>query len=74
VVFNFSERPNVAAVYTLNGRRVIDLIPALDATGSVRWGLRNAAGDRVASGVYLVVFDVGGQLVREKVFVMGGAQ
>ncbi len=74
VVFNFSERPKVAAVYTLTGRRVIDLMPSLDATGSVQWNLHNDAGDRVASGVYFVVFDVAGRVEREKVFVMGGAQ
>ena len=70
----FAERPKVAAIYTLAGRRVIDLLPALDATGSVQWNLRNAAGDRVASGVYFVVFDVAGRVVREKIFVMGGAR
>jgi hypothetical protein len=74
VVFNFAERPKVAAVYTLNGRRVIDLMPRLDETGSVSWDLRNDAGDRVASGVYFVVFDVAGSIVREKVFIMGGAR
>ena len=74
VVFNFAERPTVAAIYTLNGRRVIDLLPALDTTGSVSWDLRNGAGDRIASGVYFVVFDVGGRTVREKIFIMGGAQ
>lgn len=74
VVFNFAERPKVAAIYTLNGRRVIDLLPALDTTGRVQWDLRNGSGERVASGVYFVVFDVAGQVVREKIFVMGGAQ
>jgi subtilisin family serine protease len=74
VVFNFAERPKVAAIYTLNGRRVIDLLPAIDAAGSVSWNLRNGAGDRVAPGVYFVVFDVAGRLEREKLFIMGGAQ
>ncbi|HEY0810125.1 MAG TPA: T9SS type A sorting domain-containing protein, partial [Longimicrobiales bacterium] len=74
VVFNFSEQPRVAAIYTLNGRRVIDLLSRLDETGSVIWDVRNDAGDRVASGVYFVVFDVAGQIVREKLFVTGGAR
>jgi hypothetical protein len=74
VVFNFSERPRMAAVYTLTGRRVIDLLPTLDATGSVQWNLHNEAGDRIASGVYFVIFDVAGRIVREKIFVMSGAQ
>lgn len=74
VVFNFAERPRVAAIYTLNGRRVVDLLSGIDQTGSVTWNLKNDAGDRVASGVYFVVFDVAGRLVREKIFVMGGAR
>ena len=74
VVFNFSERPKVAAVYTLNGRRVLDLLPRLDTNGSVTWDLRNDAGDRVASGVYFVVFDVAGQIIREKIFIIGGTR
>jgi subtilisin family serine protease len=74
VTFNFTERPKVAAIYTLNGRRVIDLVPLLDETGSVQWDLKNGAGDRVASGVYFVVFDVAGRVVREKLFVTGGAR
>ena len=74
VTFSFSERPAVAAIYTLNGRRVLDLLPLLNETGSVQWDLKNGAGDRVASGVYFVVFDVAGRIVREKIFVMGGAR
>jgi subtilisin family serine protease len=74
VTFNFSERPKVAAIYTLNGRRVLDLLPLLNETGSVLWNLHNQNGDRVASGVYFMVFDVAGRIVREKIFVMGGAR
>jgi subtilisin family serine protease len=74
VVFNFTERPKVAAIYTLNGRRVIDLLPRLNETGSVTWDVRNEGGDRVAAGVYFVVFDVAGQVVREKIFVLGGSR
>lgn len=74
VVFNFSERPKLAAVYTLSGRRVIDLLPRLTTGSSVDWNLHNDAGERVATGVYFVVFDVAGRIVREKIFVLGGAQ
>jgi len=69
VVFNFAARPRVAAIYTLDGRRVADLLSRMDGDGRVEWDLRNDAGSRVAAGVYLVVFDVGGRLVREKLFV-----
>jgi len=69
VVFNFAARPRAAAVYTLDGRRVADLLARMDGDGRVEWDLRNDAGRRVAAGVYLVVFDVGGRLVREKLFV-----
>lgn len=70
VVFNFSERPQTAGVYTLTGRRVLDLTRRIDQEGSVVWDLRNDEGTRVAPGVYLVIFDVAGQTVREKLFVL----
>jgi len=69
VIFNFASRPRVAAVYTLDGRLVADLLARMDGDGRVEWDLRNDAGSRVAAGVYLVVFDVGGRIVREKLFV-----
>jgi hypothetical protein len=70
VVFNFSERPRTAGVYTLTGRRVIDLSQRIDQEGSVIWDLRNSEGTRVANGVYFVIFDLAGQTVREKLFVL----
>jgi subtilisin family serine protease len=70
VVFSFAERPRTAGIYTLTGRRVLDLTRAIDQLGSVIWDLRNTEGTRVAPGVYLVIFDVGGRLIREKLFVM----
>src|SRR5690606_27796040 len=69
VVFNFAARPRVAAVYTLDGRRVADLLARMDGDGRAEWDLLNDAGRRVAPGVYLVVFDVAGRLVREKLFI-----
>jgi hypothetical protein len=71
VVFNFATMPRTAAIYTLSGRRVLDLMPRLNWDGSFIWNLHNTAGDRVASGVYLVLFDIGGRILREKLFVMG---
>ncbi|MBI4409928.1 MAG: Ig-like domain-containing protein [Gemmatimonadetes bacterium] len=70
VVFNFSERPKVAAVYTLTGRRVADLLARMSADGRAVWDLTNDEGGAVAPGVYLVVFDVAGRLVREKLLVI----
>jgi subtilisin family serine protease len=69
VIFNFSVRPTVAGIYTLNGRRVVDLLPDLSTDGRVEWNLMNEQGTRVAPGVYLVVFSVSGRLVREKLII-----
>jgi subtilisin family serine protease len=70
VVFNFAAPPTTAAVYTVTGRRVIDL----RADGALRaeWDLRNEEGSRIAPGVYLVVFSVEGELFREKLMVLRG--
>jgi hypothetical protein len=68
VTFSFAEPPEVAAVYTVSGRRVIDL--RLENRLGVRWDLRNEDGSRVAPGVYLVVFRVQGRLFREKLVVL----
>jgi len=77
VVFNFASPPRTAAVYTIQGRRIIDLCG--DATlrcGQIggdtfaRWDLRNDEGTRVAPGVYLVIFQVEGQTLREKLMVL----
>lgn len=73
VVFNFAQPPRTAAIYTLTGRRVTDLKPRI-VGGSATWDLTNDDGERVASGVYFVIFDMAGQLVREKVFVIAGAR
>ena len=64
----------MAAIYTASGRRVLDIMQHINWDGSFVWNLRNTAGDRVASGVYLVVFDVGGRVFREKLFVLGIAR
>jgi hypothetical protein len=70
VIFNFTERPTVAGIYTLAGRRVRDLAATIDQAGQVIWNLENEDGTRVAPGIYLVVFNVGGQVTREKLFVL----
>lgn len=77
VVFNFAKPPVTAAVYTLTGRRVIDLCtdPALACRtdgGHVfrSWDLHNHEGTRVAPGVYLLIFQVDGRTFREKLVVL----
>jgi hypothetical protein len=64
-------------VYTITGRRVLDLC-RLDAavcspaTGPtfIRWDLRNDEGEAVAPGVYLLIFNVEGQVFREKLMIL----
>jgi subtilisin family serine protease len=70
VVFNFRERPSTAGIYTLSGRRVRDLTRAIDHDGQVVWTLENEDGNRVAPGIYLIVFRVAGETVREKLFIL----
>jgi hypothetical protein len=76
VVFNFADAPGRAAVYSLTGRRVVDLCRrGLDCGGGtgatrVAWDLRNEEGTRVAPAVYLVIFEIGGQTFREKLMVL----
>jgi subtilisin family serine protease len=70
VIMSFRERPRVAAIYTLGGRRVVDLTGRLDASGHrLEWDLTNDAGARVAPGVYLAVFQVGDTTIRERLIV-----
>lgn len=73
VVFNFSEAPRTAAIYTLTGRRVADLLQRATTNGSIAWNLTNDDGARVAAGVYIAVFDLGSITVREKVFVLSSS-
>lgn len=70
VIFNFRERPRVAAVYMLNGSRVVDLLPRMEVDGRVEWDLTNEKGADVAPGIYLVVFNVGGDLITEKLIIV----
>jgi hypothetical protein len=72
VVMNFREAPRTAAVYTLTGRRVADLRRRMQDDVRVEWDLTNDQGSAIAPGVYLVIFDVGGQVVRQKLFVTRG--
>jgi subtilisin family serine protease len=70
VIMSFRERPSIAAVYTLAGRRVVDLTTRLEPGGTrLEWDLRNDAGARIAPGVYLAVFRIGETTLRERLFV-----
>lgn len=69
VVFNFRERPSVAAVFTLDGRRVVDLVPRLTRPDLVTWDLTNDRGSRVAAGIYLFVAKIGPEVVRRRLIV-----
>lgn len=74
VVLNFAQRPSTAGIYTLGGRLVADLEKRLSGN-TATWDLSNDSGDRVASGVYLIVLNVGGSVVRQRLFVIAsGAQ
>ncbi|HEX9108318.1 MAG TPA: S8 family serine peptidase, partial [Longimicrobiales bacterium] len=73
VIFNFQSRPTVAAIFTLTGRRVVDLMPRLDGDGRVDWKLTNEKNDPVAPGIYLAVFQIGGQTIRQKLFIASSA-
>jgi subtilisin family serine protease len=71
LVLNFRNRPrSVAAVYTLSGRRVVDFLPRLaDGDRRLEWDLRNEQGGAVAPGVYVLVFDVGERIERQRLIV-----
>jgi subtilisin family serine protease len=71
VIFNFIEAPTTAAIYTVAGRRVADLVRRV-GTGELRveWDLTNDDGGKIAPGVYLLVFSVQGTVFREKLFVL----
>lgn len=70
VTFNFSARPRTASVYTVTGRLVVDLLARMEDEEFVRWDLTNSDGSRVGPGVYLLVVDVGGDIVRERLIVL----
>jgi len=70
VTFNFPSRPTVAGIYTVAGRLVVNLVDRLSGEASVRWDLTNNSGTSVGPGVYLLVFDFEGRLVREKLVVL----
>jgi hypothetical protein len=69
LIFNFREVPGLARIYTATGREVVDLIPRLDGGLRIVWDLTNDRGAPVAPGVYLAVFRIGGETVRERLII-----
>ncbi|MFW6202346.1 MAG: alpha-L-rhamnosidase C-terminal domain-containing protein [Gemmatimonadota bacterium] len=75
VTFNFREPPDMVTVYTVTGRRVVDLHRRVrENERIIRWDLTNGRGTRVAPGVYLLVARVGDELVRRKLFIVRGRE
>lgn len=56
-------------VYTVNGEKVAEL-RGLSGTGLAIWDARNAAGEEVASGVYLLVVNCAGTVVTRPVAII----
>ncbi len=69
VIFNFVARPRTAAVYTVSGRRVTDLLRR-EGDARIEWDLRNDDGATIVPGIYLVIFDIDGVIRREKLVVL----
>jgi subtilisin family serine protease len=69
VIFNFAAVPTLATVHTVTGTRVADLMRRIDGV-QFTWDLTNDAGQHVVPGVYLLIFRVNGELIREKLMVL----
>lgn len=68
---NFAEPPAAAAVFTTDGRRVADLTRRLAGDRrSLAWDLTNDEGGAIVPGVYLLVIEVAGERVREKLMIL----
>lgn len=71
VIFNFDPNtpPNLAAIYTLDGRRVVDLMPLIEGGTRAVWPLTNDDGNRVAPGIYILVVRFADRMIRQKLFI-----
>jgi hypothetical protein len=74
VIFHFREQPTVAGIYTLDGRRVVDLLGRLTDPRRAVWDVTNEQGSPVARGVYFLVVNVGTTTVRQKLIVAPGVR
>jgi subtilisin family serine protease len=70
LILNFRRRPAAAAIYTVSGRRVVDLLPQIGgAGGRVVWDLTNEQGAPVAPGIFLLHVEVDGETILERLFI-----
>ncbi|HKJ93257.1 MAG TPA: T9SS type A sorting domain-containing protein, partial [Longimicrobiales bacterium] len=71
VIFNFDPDtpPNLAAIYTLDGRRVVDLMPLVEGGTRAVWTLTNDDGSPVAPGIYILVVRFADRMIRKKLFI-----
>jgi len=70
LLLSFRTTPTVATIFTASGRQVVDLLPRLQAQGvRIAWDLTNDRGAPVAPGVYLAVFRIGNETVRERIII-----
>jgi hypothetical protein len=56
------------SVFTFGGELVYRA-PVPAGAGSAAWDLANSAGQTVSNGVYLAVLEVGGEVLRKRLFV-----
>jgi subtilisin family serine protease len=69
LIINFRGPPRRAEIYTVSGRKVVDLITRLENNARITWDLTNDQGVPVAPGVYLAIFEVGQETVRERLII-----
>lgn len=67
VTINYAGTPRAVAIYTFTGGRVRSF--ASPPTGSVTWDLTADDGRPVVNGVYIVAVDLGGSVVRRRIYV-----
>jgi hypothetical protein len=67
VTINYTGTPKTVAIYTFTGARVRSF--ASPPAGNVVWDLTGDDGRRVVNGVYIVAVDLGGSVVRRRIYV-----
>jgi hypothetical protein len=70
LIIHFRSMPTRAAIYTVTGRRVVDLVPMVMDRSRVEWDLTNEQGSPVAPGVYLAIFEIGSEVIRERLIIV----